>query len=143
MAGLCAGILVGRRLHYTRAEPWLGNHVPSLATRLSISADTDRLSSHLGFGLGLLLLVRHPIHYLYCRYAHRADPAQQVDDPLLVVGKAVCVELLTDGRVPGLPLLVLVQHPLQGGAAPQLSGLLPGEVFSSGISTSRSRWSWQ
>ena len=70
-------------------------------------------------------MLGHAVHYLYCRYAHRADPAQQVDDPLLVVGKAVGVELFTDGRVPGLPLLVLVQHPLQGGAVPQPVRPLP------------------
>ena len=35
------------------------------------------------------------------------------DDVLLVVGEAVGVELLPDRRVPGLTLLVLVQHPLE------------------------------
>lgn len=44
-------------------------------------------------------------------HADRADAPQQVDDPLLVVGKAVRVELLPDGGVPGLFLLVLVQCP--------------------------------
>ena len=41
------------------------------------------------------------------------------DHPLLVVGKPVAVEPLPDRRVPGLPLLVLVEHPLEGGAAAQ------------------------
>ena len=41
---------------------------------------------------------------------------EQVDHPLFVVGEAVGVELFGDGRVPGLAFLVLVQHPLQGGA---------------------------
>ena len=66
----------------------------------------------------------HAVHYLHGRQADGADPTQQVDHSFLVVGKAVVVELLPDGRVPGFPLLVLVQHPLQGGAVAQ--PVLPG-----------------
>jgi len=56
--------------------------------------------------------------------AHRlnadgADALQQVDDPLLVVGKAVSVEALPDGGVPRRLFLVLVQHPFQRPPAPQ------------------------
>ena len=46
--------------------------------------------------------------------------AQQVYDPLFVVGKAVGIETLSAYcRVAGLALLVLVEDPLHGGAAAQ------------------------
>ena len=46
-------------------------------------------------------------------------PAQQVDHLLLVIGKAVGVELLADGRVFGRALLVAFQHPFQRGVGAQ------------------------
>ena len=97
----------------------VGGSVVSTLTCLS-AVQVRQLAKAFYLGLGgSILLASRPIHYLHRLHAHPAHPTQQVDDPLLVVGEAVGVELLPDGRVPRLPLLVLVQHPLQGGAAAQ------------------------
>ena len=64
-------------------------------------------------------MLGHAVHYLHGGRADGANPPQQVDDPLLVVGETVVIEFLPDGRIAGLPFLVLVQYPLQGGAAAQ------------------------
>ena len=44
------------------------------------------------------LPVGHAVHYLHGGHADGADLPKQVDDPLLVVGKAVVVELLPESR---------------------------------------------
>ena len=51
----------------------------------------------------------------YARYAH-----EQIDHFFLVVGEAVGVELLADGRVFGLLFLVLVENPFQRRAVAEL-----------------------
>ena len=47
---------------------------------------------------------------------------QEVDDLLLVVGEAVGVELLADGRVLRFFFLVLVENPLQRAAVAEFVG---------------------
>ena len=67
-----------------------------------------------------MVLVFHSGNYFHCSYAYGADALEEVYDLFLVVGEAVGVEPLGDGGVAELAFLVLVQDPLQGGAAAQL-----------------------
>ena len=84
--------------------------------------------------LALVIPVGHVVHYLHCADADRAHPLQQVYYLLLVVGEAVCVELLCDGGIPGLLLLVLVQDPLKSRPAAQAGNARRPAALRSGWS---------
>ena len=62
----------------------------------------------------------HRLDDLHRLDAHARHAHQQVDDLLLVVGEAVGVELLADGRVLRRLFLVLVENPFQRRAVAEL-----------------------
>jgi len=64
----------------------------------------------------MLYRVGHLVDDVHGFDADGANPLQQVDDVLFVVGKAVGVEEFADGGVAGFLFFVLVEYPFQGGA---------------------------
>ena len=71
-----------------------------------------------------LLPFRHLTNDLHRFHADGADAHQQVNHLLLVICKAIGVELLPDGGILGRFLLVAFQNPFQGGVGAQ--AVLPG-----------------
>lgn len=59
---------------------------------------------------------RHRLH------AHAHDAGEEVDHRFLVVCEAVCVEQPRDGGVARGLLLVLIEHPVDGGAVAEAVG---------------------
>lgn len=57
----------------------------------------------------------HRIRDRYRLHTDRHHPSQQVDHALLVVGEPIGVEQARHGRVLDLLLLVLIEHPVDGG----------------------------
>jgi len=61
----------------------------------------------------LPLLCPHRLDDLHCLDADARDAPQEINHLLLVIGEAVSVELLPDGRVLRRLFLVLVENPFQ------------------------------
>src|ERR1700722_15955876 len=68
----------------------------------------------------LPLMAAHRVHDLHRRNTDPRYPLQEVDDLLLVICETVGIELLAYRRVLGRRLLVLVENPIQRGAAAEL-----------------------
>jgi hypothetical protein len=83
---------------------------------LVINSERSMVMDSLSAGLRHRVGNPHGLH-ADCRYAK-----QQVNHFFLVVGKAVGVELLTNGGVLGFLFFVLVQHPFQRAAVAQFAG---------------------
>lgn len=73
----------------------------------------------------MLYSVGHLVDDVHGFDADGADPLEQVDDVLFVVGKAISVEQFADGGVAGFLFFVLVEYPFQGGAVAEF--VVPGD----------------
>jgi hypothetical protein len=68
------------------------------------------------FLMALPSCLLHRVNYRGGADTHRCHACKQIDDLLLIVREAVSIELLSDRRVLGFLLFVLVENPFKSRA---------------------------